>query len=303
MDALSAASAALSSAFLAGQNLAVAFECREDLRACADRHPLLFTSKPFDDVLMPVSLANAFGSPGATADELKIATRTSLAAFAVDFQIDHLAETGDQVHKIVRDCLACADGGASADEASPAPFLAEIHDLLAASPAFAPLRAAWHEELERWLRAMEREWMWKAGRTSGGEVGLPNLEQYVDNADNFTSCWVNLSHWIHTGEAESLSWVEALMPASRAVQRVLRLFNDLATYDRDLRWGDLNVLMLGVGRPEVQEKIASLEQEALRLIESLRGVYPRQAVYLERQLGYSKGFYGAGADYWGELPV
>jgi hypothetical protein len=146
------------------------------------------------------------------------------------------------------------------------------------------------------LRSMALEWEWK----SAGTAGRPSFEDYLANADNFGSTFVNVSHWIFTGGPSWPEHLDALREASREVQRVLRLLNDLATYERDVTWGDLNALLLGVDRAAVTERIAALVERCRELLGPLYGPCPREAVYLERQIGYSTGFYGA-TDYWGEL--
>ena len=83
--------------------------------------------------------------------------------------------------------------------------------------------------------------------------------EYLDNADNLACTFVNVTHWICTGDAETHGTAR---PAGRApatqVQRVLRLVNDLATHERDLEWGDLNALLLVDDPAEVQTGIAEL---------------------------------------------
>ncbi|WP_433517790.1 terpene synthase family protein [Nonomuraea sp. CA-143628] len=152
-----------------------------------------------------------------------------------------------------------------------------------------PADAAWHDQLARMLTAMAKEWDWRA---TGAR---PGLEEYLDNAAGTGSSFVNLSHWISTGEP--------LEPASRAgeeVQRYLRLLNDLATAGREARWGDANALTLGIRPADVSERMAGIAARAAELIRPLRATGPRAAYYLERQLTFNTGFYGM-SDYWGEL--
>jgi hypothetical protein len=84
------------------------------------------------------------------------------------------------------------------------------------------------------------------------------------------------------------------------VQRALRLLNDLATYERDVAWGDLNSLMLGLDRDEVSRRVGELVERCEEIIEPLSARFPDEATYLRRQLGYSVGYYGL-TDYWGTL--
>ncbi|GAA2606356.1 terpene synthase family protein [Actinomadura fulvescens] len=280
----------------AGSIMAQAVRCARDLESCAEEHPGLFAARPFDSTLYhAVACANAFGSPGVPAAGLRVAGRTSLWIFALDWLVDHIAATRAEIDDITRRCLAVADGAAPADGDELARFLAEIRDELALAPGFTDLRADWRRQLRRLLDAGAREWSWKSGAAP-----RPSFAEYLDNADNYGSAWVNISHWIASGAPQVVAHREALQAASREVQRVLRLLNDLATYERDVTWGDLNALMLGVDRSEVTAHLDLLVERCHRLIEPIRSAHPEAAVYLERQIGYSTGFYGI-TDYWGTL--
>ncbi|MEW2358155.1 terpene synthase family protein [Spirillospora sp. NPDC029432] len=280
-----------------GKICALAARAQRDLQGCADRHPELFAARPFDGALFgTVSLANAFGSPDDSAAQIEIANRTSLWIFALDWLVDYKARSRAEVEEVLAGCRAVGDGGDPVPGRPLTAFLAEIRDRLAEAPGFAELRPVWRDELERMLRSMALEWEWK----SAGAAGRPTFEEYLDNADNFGSTWVNIAHWISTGGPSWTDHLDDLRAASREVQRVLRLLNDLATYERDVEWGDLNALLLGTGREAVTERIAVLVERCRELIGALHGPCPREAVYLERQIGYSIGFYGA-TDYWGAL--
>ncbi|MFB4298141.1 terpene synthase family protein [Actinomadura sp. NTSP31] len=288
---------ALRSAVEHGKISALAVDCQRGLQACAERHAELFPAGPFDPRLISgVTLANAFGSPWAAADDLSIACRTSLWVFAADWLVDYAAKDRAEIDALTGACLAVADGG---DPGVPLTrFLAEIRDDLAGRPAFPVLRARWRAQLERYLTAMTREWEWHAAAKNGGD--RPTFDEYVGNADNFGSTFVNVSHWITTCGPAALERFDALWAASGTVQRILRLLNDLATLQRDLEWGDLNPLMLGATREDVVKRIDALAEQSLAELAPLRADCPHETTYLERQIGFSTGFYGR-TDYWGEL--
>ncbi|MFC5752170.1 terpene synthase family protein [Actinomadura rugatobispora] len=284
-----------------GRVSALAVECHRELQGCMDTYPDLFPAGPFDTRLLNgVALANAFGSPWATAEGLRMALLTSMWNFAADWLVDYVAETREEVEDLILRCLAVADGTSDGEDSSITRFLAHIVNELDTVPAFSEKRSFWCDQLERWLRAMAREWDWKAALSAGDHRATPTFEEYLGNADNFGTTWVNLAHWIHTGDAATLDHLEELWEASQEVQRVLRLLNDLATHHRDLSWGDLNALMLGVDRAGVVARIDELVDGARALIKPLTDACPWPAAYLERQIGFSTGFYGA-TDYWGEL--
>ncbi|WP_327048146.1 terpene synthase family protein [Microbispora sp. NBC_01189] len=290
---------ALRAARECGAAAAVSAGLQRDLRECQAAYPGLFPARPFDSTLFSaVAQANAFGAMWASTDRLRVASRTALWIFALDWLLDYVATSREEVDPLVRGCLDVADGALPPPDFPLGRFLAEIREELAAAPAFAGLEPVWREELRRTLSAMAREWDWKTAAREG--TPLPTLDEYLANADNFGSSFVNVSHWIRGGDPAALGHFDELRAASGQVQRVLRLLNDLATYERDLAWGDLNALMLCSGREEIAGRVGVLVDGCGELLEPLRDVCPDEVVYLERQIGYSMGFYGI-TDYWGGL--
>lgn len=285
----------LAAAADAGRVCAIAAAGHRDLRGCAQRYAAIFPARPFDDALYSaVSQATAFGAPWYDAAQLRVANRTALWIFAVDWLIDTCARTAVEVDEVVTRCLAVADGA----EPDPADdglgrFLGEIRDELAGSPAYAGRSGAWREEFGLMLAAMAREWSWKSGATA-----RPTVQEYLDNADNFGSSFVNVGHWIAVADPAALRNIQALTTAGRTVQRALRLVNDLATHGRDTGWGDLNVLMLGPDRDAVRQQIAELTELCREQLAPIAEDCPQEVAYLLRQIGFSSGFYRLG-DFWG----
>ncbi|MCG5218774.1 terpene synthase family protein [Streptosporangium soli] len=272
---------------------AVAGRLQRDMREWSQAYPSLFDAKPFDPALFgTLSLASAFSGPWLSAAELRMANRACLWCFGLDWLVDYVATSPAEVHEIVRRCLAVAGGRSDPDD-DLTRFLADLLQETASSPAFPALGTVWHEELERMLAAMAREAEWQAAGTR------PSFEEYLANSDNLGFSFVFTTHWIATSPPPDTG-VEAVRQASRAVQRVIRLLNDLGTYSRDVSWGDLNALMLGVTREEVAGEVTRLAELSRELIRPLRAEHPAPAAYLERQMDFCAGFYRI-ADYWGEL--
>ncbi|WP_341721316.1 terpene synthase family protein [Micromonospora sp. FIMYZ51] len=276
-----------------GRICALVAQGQRDLAKVAASHPDLFPDKPFDAALFGnVAMAIAFGAPWCDPAQLRITNRAVLWGFAVDWLIDHEARSRDEIDRLTTRCLAVADGAPPESDDALGIFLAELRDELATVPAFAAYRDRLREEIRKVLAAMAREWDWKQNAGT-----LPDFAQYLDNAANLACTVVNVVHWIHTDDPATLAQLDALLAASDQVQRILRLVNDLGTYERDRRWGDLNALML-VSRAEVEQRIAELVTEAGTMLEPLRDSCPVQADYLARQIGFSSGFYRS-TDFWG----
>lgn len=279
-----------------GRVCALAMACFGDLIKWSARHPVLFPPDPFGpSVFGGISLAMAFGSPDVAPDELRTTARTVMWEFGLDRLVDHVATERGQVEAIVDGCEAVAGGAPPADDPLFV-VLAQLRDELAAHDGWMELAPVWREELHRYLSANLREWDWKTRAADG--ASLPSFEEYLANADNIGATLVNVTHWVDRGTVRSAGELRRLAEAGDAAQRVLRLVNDLASHERDQRWGDLNGLMLGVDRAAVTERIAELTEDFELLAASLATDHPGAADHLRRQVGFSTGFYGV-TDYWG----
>ncbi|MER5623352.1 terpene synthase family protein [Streptosporangium sp. NPDC002544] len=282
-------------AMAAGTICARAGRSQREMREWAETYPGLFSAKPFDAALYStLSLAMAFGGPWFTAERLRMANKTSLWAFGLDWLVDYVATSPAEVADIARRCLDVAAGGPPVPGDDLTRMLAGIRDELASSPAFPELGPIWRDELERMLDGMLAEWRWKNDKVT------PTFEEYLGNADNLGFSFVFAAHWIHVTGQGSVADVGPLREAGWAVQRVIRLLNDLGTYERDVAWGDLNVLLLDIGRAEVERRIAELAARSRELVAPLREAHPELAGYMERQMDFCAGFYQVG-DYWGAL--
>ncbi|WP_067479968.1 terpene synthase family protein [Actinomadura hibisca] len=273
----------------------------EDLHARMRAHPDLFPERPLGTELA-VKLAQplAWGAPWCSAEELRPAARAALWIFALDWIVDHQATEAGRILQLVDQCLDVADGADPAN--SLGALLAEVRDELAGHDAFEQLRPLWRAELERMLRAMAREWDWKTTLASSppGAPAPITLDQYLDNAANFGSTWVNVCHWIRQGDPVALRHLAALVPLSDTVQRMLRLYNDQATLHRDRGWGDLNAHMIA-DADQLGRRLRDLTDRFEHECDALRAACPHEVDYLSRQLAFSRDFYGAGNDYWGQL--
>jgi hypothetical protein len=275
----------LDMAFELGRTCALAAECGRDLRRCAQMYADLFPDAAFGaDFFSSLTLATAFSAPWARADRLKVVNRAALWVTAVDRLVGRAVTSREQVNRLTRECLSVAEG--AVPRSAVTRFLADLRDELATVADFDDLQGIWRDQLARMLAGMARTWVWRDTHT------VPTLARYVDNADSRGSCFVDLSHWIYTADDWARAHLEDLRAVSRQVQRYLHLLGDVASYRRDLSWGDLNALALGVDGAEVAAAIAGLAREAEHLIGPVREHSPRTASYLRRQLGFQAGVTG-----------
>lgn len=274
-----------------GRISAVALDGERALRDRAADYGDLLPSNIDAAMIAALAQSTAFIATTCTAQQLRVANLASLWVSAEDFLVER-ASTLAEVEEIAARCLAVADGAPAVDPLGR--LLAEVRDELATAPAYAGLQPVWREELRLMLDAEVTEWHWK----TAGNI-LPTLNQYVGNAHNYGASFVNVTHWIFTSDPVVFDHLDALLSASRGVQQVLRLSNDLASYDRDVQWQDLNALLL-VDRHEVVERLNELTESSRELLRSLEDKCPVEAGYLTRELAWTTGFY-ARADFWGGL--
>ena len=289
--------AAHAAARLDGTVMAQAVRCARDLAECAASYPAVFAAKPIDETMLTaMACANAFGSPELDAGGIRMAARASLWFTGLDFLVDHVATELAEIEEINRRCLDVADGAPPPPGDDLTRFLADIRDEAMKSPAFEALWGHWRAQFVRLLESGAREWTWK----SGARAELPTFDAYLDNADNYGAAWVNISHWVVHADQGVIDHIDELQVVSRQVQRVLRLLNDLATYERDLTWGDLNAQMLGVDRDGIVARIDEIVAHCRELVLPLVDDCPDAVAYLARQIGFNTSFYGL-TDYWGSL--
>jgi hypothetical protein len=283
----------IQAAAAAGRTSAAAGAGQRDLQSWAAQEPELFPPRPFDATLFgTLSAANAFSAEDLPAAKLTMLNRGALWGFAVDWQIDYVLKSADEVDGVVGRCLAVADGAAPVDGLTR--LLEHLRAQVASGTDDGASLDAWGEELSRMLAGMRREWGWRAAGHR------PTLDEYLDNADNLGSAFVNIGHWLVTTPDLELSHLADVTSALRAEQKVIRLLNDLGTVDRDVAWGDLNALLLGVERPEVAARVEALVRQTQDTLLPLVASEPRLVAFLRRQIGFCSGFYGV-TDYWGQL--
>lgn len=265
----------------AGRVSAMAARSQREMRRWAADYPVLYAAETFDPTLFSMSaLGVAFSAPWFSIEQLRMANRVNLWVFGLDWSIDAVARNYGEAAEIVRRVEAVADGAPAVPGDDLTRFLADLREeLLPHSPV-------WRDELRLTLDAMMREWEWKDAGV------LPTFEDYLANADNIGYSLVFAGHWAANGGSGD---VQAVREASWAVQRVVRLVNDIGSYERDVKWGDLNAFMLDVERAEVMERVSELTAEVIRLTED---VPKEHGEYLRRQMEFCKGFYAV-ADFWG----
>ncbi|MEO3803459.1 terpene synthase family protein [Nonomuraea sp. B1E8] len=278
-----------------GELSARAAECARDLRHTAASHPELFDTGEFAETPGQVADMMVYGTPRHGPDVLRSPSRLALWIFPLDAAIDRDATQRSQVRAIVEECKDVIAGD---DPHTPlARLLAHIRDDLAHAPAFGRLGPAWRTELATMLDAMEREWEWKTAARQ--TAAAPTLGEYLGNAANFGSTCVGVARLISTDEPEATrEHLPAIIDAANATQRVMRLVNDLRTFERDRQWTDLNARMLGLDEHALLELITEERKACDLVLDRLAQSCPGVAGDLRHQMMATWGFYFNGSDFW-----
>jgi Terpene synthase family 2, C-terminal metal binding len=270
-----------------------------DLQECAVTYSKLFPTDLYDGGLFSsVAGVNASSAPWLSADQLRLTNRAALWAFALDRAIDDIAVSWDDVRRVMTGCLAVAAGDQDAETDDLTRLLATLREDLAAAGAAPRLYDLWLDVLGCTLDAMGREWEWNDRRRTSPETAPPTVEEYLANAQNLGLSFVYVSYWISTQGRSSLDRLDDLMASCLEAEQVVRLVNDLRTYERDVASGDLNVLHLGISPAEVQELAQTIADRAHRSLLTPAAKPDGLNVFLDRQIGFNMGFYSL-IDYWG----
>lgn len=287
----------LLSAPAAGRAGAFAVDVQRDLRRWTSRYPDLFPLDVFDgSLLSAVSLANVFAAPWLEPERHRAASRAAVWTFALDRWVDGQGASAASVTEL-GDTIRRALAGAATEADPPlVRSLVELHDDLRAAVGYADHEALWRAELHTMIRAMARERAWlESGR-------VPSVRAYLANANSLAFVFVFATHLVSVCTPPRPPGTNRLVRAARIAQRALRLTNDLATGERDVLVGDLNVLGLGVTREAVVAEIERLSRVCRAELVPLRESLPRLSAQLDRQLSYNLSFYAVG-DYWAVDPV
>jgi Terpene synthase family 2, C-terminal metal binding len=275
---------------------AIAAGGQRDLARIAAEYPDLFPPRPFDPAMLgAIALASAYCAPWLKKSRMRMVSIASLWLFGLDLRAERIPPAA--VDDLAGHCLAVADGGDPRPGDGITGLLALLRtELERGAPAFAARRPVWRDALRRTLSAIAREQGWTVRRNKGV---LPSPDEYLDNAASTGFSVVFTTLWLTETASTGSTLGPDLSAAVRAAERLLRLVNDLGSYERELASDDLNVLMLGMTRSQLDTHIEESTHDFLALVRPVRRDRPRLATYVERQVGYAMGLYGIG-DFWGE---
>jgi hypothetical protein len=102
-----------------------------------------------------------------------------------------------------------------------------------------------------------------------------------------------ITHLIAAEGLDVVDHIELLLQAIEAQDHAHRLVNDIRTFERDVRDGDVNVLFLGVTRQEAAAQAENYVSRVHSLLRPLVAAHVRAAVEVDRQTSLTIAFYKA----------
>jgi Terpene synthase family 2, C-terminal metal binding len=268
------------------------------LQKYAAAYAKLFPTEFYDGgMFSSVVGANVSSAPWLSAEELRLTNLATLCAFAVDRAIDDIAASWEDVQRVLTGCLAVAADTPDAETDDLTRLLATLRNELAAVGAAPQLYGLWRDVLGRTLQAMGRGWAWNQSLASPAAT-LPTVDEYLASPENLGLSFVYVSLWISTRGWSAVDRIDDLMALCRQAEQVVRLLNDLRSYERDAAKGHLNVLHLGIGPDEALELARTIADRVHRSLRAEAGAADGLNVYLDRLIDFNMGFYTL-TDYWG----
>ncbi|MEV6235674.1 terpene synthase family protein [Lentzea sp. NPDC051838] len=238
----------------------------------------------------PTCMTMALAAPWAPAADLDVVCRQALLLWAVD---DELEAVADEARFRAR--LAEFTSAISGEPYRPDPLndaLAELRADLVARPLFGELGQWWTDTMiDGWVAGFDE---WRISREMAAGAPAPGYEDYLKiGTRSILKTPMQLAMLMVTEQASLHSHRNRLNAAIDEANIAVRLVNDYASYERERRSGDLNVMMLGLTEDQVRQEIhASVDRFREHLGPLLAEPNPlRAAVTLWRYLQTPVSFY------------
>lgn len=293
LNVAEAAEASLTAARLQGRLCGGTIRSIAQLRTFMNTNADLFVSPPFNsDMICAAAMANVFELPELSADQLWAGNYMTMWVFAADWTLERASHPGETA-TLRSEALDIATDPTYPPKTPLGTALRRIVDQITGAPHYETLYSRWLDELRRYLHASEKERDWT---TDGAR--WPTMDEYLtQGAPGFGSSLVVLSHWLVNATVEGITHIDALIEASRRVQQVQRLINDLVTYHRERCNASANIVKFGVDDAAARSCLARLTDDSQATLNALQASCPLESRYLLRQIGFLQGFYGV-ADLW-----
>ena len=196
--------------------------------------------------IIPICLTVAAAAPFADVQMVIDTARVSVWIFAIDDLFDEADVSQAQLSDCARLFKAILrDQPADIWDDELAQMLMLVKKGLAKYPLYGRLGQQWEEALIGTIEAMLQENQWRLDYQQYGEKTLPDCELYLETGRKSVGgpphMWAAI---LTAGDETAISHVNKLSQMVNHSSSVVRLANDLQTYERELVEGKLNSLLI-----------------------------------------------------------
>ena len=217
----------------------------EALTTWARRYPFVRIGR-----ILTASLETAVALPRLPLSDALLAAQMILWIYGLDDVADErLATVGELRRRGERWC-AMAGAGSGIDEEKDGgdeltAMLLDMKERLAQSRLFEPLREYWTTCLRLLVEAMARESEYALEYQAHGPGALPTLEEYLETGIHS----IGMPFWEATvlillNDDAVLEQFGAVVEVIEHAGAALRLYNDVRTFDKEMREGGVNAILI-----------------------------------------------------------
>jgi hypothetical protein len=218
----------------------LAHEVEESLRWWTDRYPF------FDRSRVPaLALTTAVHLADLTAAERDVAAAIKLWICAFDDAVDEQQITRIQMDELANESIRLFD---ATPPNTPVvhPMSVALRDIVSRLQryrTYVSLRSLIQARVNTYAQGVILQWDWGAARSEQGHVGVPTYAEHMAVARDSTSVPFYLAVcYVLYDDAALMERLPYLVEVGNACATVLRLSNDLRTWDKEDREGTFNTL-------------------------------------------------------------
>jgi hypothetical protein len=171
-----------------------------------------------------------------------------LLIFGIDDMADERVVTLAELQQKAEQWYWIANHGPSSeidDSNEPTAILLELRAELSKFRLFEPLREYWSSSARRLFEAMAQEYQYGLQYSAGGTRSLPSLDEYL----SWGLYSISVPFWVLTvlivlGEPSVVEHFKPIDEAIKCAGAAIRLFNDLRTFDREQKEGNINAVVI-----------------------------------------------------------
>ncbi len=236
-----------------------------------------------------MAISAATIAPWRSVTQLRAVARMYVWTYALDDHVEAITSLPELDDLFTR-CLDVVRTNQSDTSHPILTALSSCQQDLNAQPLYPKLAELWAAKFASDLQAVRYDW-----RVSRGEIDRTDFQDYLDHASSVT-LWMNhFPLWATSEDSALLDQLDPLATALDDLTIVVRLANDLATFDRESRTGDNNALMYpGVTQDQVRAELAHRANDATRRLSIMVDDGFAPAIELIRLLEWSTVFYSCG---------